>query len=134
MSLYNMLFGVNKAAPVLLKILGIDYSKVPRFRDCFLSDGMIVLHTRTGGGNREYYDEPNSENTEGPWNTTMYENVNFIRDEDDDFDSTYANFYFNFPEEYKADLEALSKGIEDYKPSEKWKKLFKAFENNSNND
>jgi len=126
MSLYNMLFGVNQAAPILLKILGIEHAKVPRFRDCFISDGMIVLHTRTGGGNREYYDEPNEENTEGPWNTTMYENANFVRDEDDDFDSTYANFYFNFPDEYKADLEALSKGIEDYKPSEKWQMLFEA--------
>ena len=56
----------------------------------------------------------------------MYENANFIRDEDDDFDSTYANFYFNFPEEYKEGLEALSKGIEDYRPSEKWQMLFEA--------
>ena len=126
MSIYNKLFGVNQAAFVLLKILGIDRSRIPRFRDCFIDDGMIVIHTRTGGGNREYYDEPNSENIEGPWNTTMYENPHFQRDEDDDFDSTYANFYFKFPDEYKDDLEALSKGIKDYRPSEKWAMLFDA--------
>jgi hypothetical protein len=121
-----MLFGVNQAAPVLLKILGIEYSKIPRFRNCFIDDGMIVIHTRTGGGNREYYDEPNNENTEGQWNTTMYENQHFQKDEDDDFDSTYANFYFKFPDEYKSDLEALSNGVEDYKPSEKWQMLFES--------
>ena len=126
MSLYNTLFGGNQAAPILLRILGIEYSEIPRFRDCFIDDGMIVIHTRTGGGNREYYDEPNSENREGPWNTTMYENPHFQRDEDDDFDRTYANFFFKFPDEYKDDLEALSKGTEDHKPSEKWQMLFES--------
>lgn len=121
-----MLFGVNQAAPVLLKILGIEPSSIPRFRDCFISEGNIVIHTRTGGGNRDYYDSSNEDNLEGPWNTTMYENKYFIRDEDDDFDSTYANFYFRYPEEYKNDLEAIEKSIEDYKPSEKWNMLFES--------
>ena len=41
MSLYNMLFGVNRAAPVLLATLGLTESDVPRFRDCRLNgEGM----------------------------------------------------------------------------------------------
>lgn len=123
MSLYNMLFGVNGAAPVLLKIIGVDPKSIPRFRDCFMSDGHIVIYTRTGGGNRDYYDGPNSDNEEGPWNSTMRESPYYQYDEDDDFDPTYANFYFSFPEEYKSDLEALCNGVQDYTPSERWKML-----------
>ena len=52
MSLYNMLFGVNSAAPVLLATLGLTESDVPRFRDCHLNGEQIVIYTRTGGGNR----------------------------------------------------------------------------------
>jgi len=126
MSLYNLLFGENKASPMLLKMLGIEREKIPRYRDCMILDGKIVIHTRTGGGNREYYDSPNTENVDGPWNTTMYENPYFLYDADDDFDCTYANFYFKFPEDYKDDLEALNKIIDQYTPSEKWMLLIEA--------
>jgi hypothetical protein len=51
--MYNMLFGSNKAAPVLLAVLGITADRVPRYRDCFIDGENIVIHTRTGGGNRE---------------------------------------------------------------------------------
>jgi len=126
-----MLFGENQAASILLKILNIEKSDIPRFRDCFLNDGFIIIHTHTGGGNRDFYDEPNEENLEGPWNTTLKNNMYFVRDEDDDFDSTYANFYFSFPDEYKDDLDALSKGTENYKPSEKWQMVFEAIKSNN---
>ena len=125
MSLYNQLFGINQAAPILLKIIGINREDIPRFRDCFISDGCIVIHTRTGGGNRDYYDCPNEENTEGPWNSNLTSNPYYLCDEDDEFDWTYANFYFKYPEEYAEDLKAIEKQIEDYTPSEKWQSLFK---------
>ena len=104
MSLYNALFGVNELAPVLLKILGIAHGDIPRFRDAYLDDGKIVIHTRTGGGNRECYESPNNDNEEGPWNETMYKNQHYLFDEDDEFDNTYANFYFKVPEEYEDDI------------------------------
>lgn len=136
MSLYNMLFGVNINAGLLLKILGIEFNSIPRFRDCFIKDGKIVIHTRTGGGNRDYYDnkethmqncdcEEGDECSDRAYNDDLRENTNYLYDEDDDFDCTYANFYFKFPEEYREDLEKSLNG-EEFTPSEKWKLLFES--------
>lgn len=119
MSFYNNLFGVNPASGLLLKALNLNVSDIPRFRDCYLDGDKIVVHTRTGGGNREDYEEENERLAQHP---------NYSYDEDNDFDSTYADFYFTFPEEYKSDLEALSKELEGYSPSDNWQKLFAAFE------
>ena len=110
-----MLFGTNKLAPMLLATLNIDEDSIPRFRDCFIDDGLIVIHTRTGGGNREYYESQNEELTEHP---------NYLHNSDDEFDCTYANFYYSFPDEYKDDLTKISQGNVDIKPSEKWQALF----------
>lgn len=137
MSLYNALFGVNSNAPLLLVTLGFKSTgEIPRFRDCYLDGDHIVIHTRTGGGNREYYESEEScrenypeyfegdDKPSGPWNEDLRKNPNFVRDVDDDFDSTYADFYFRFPDEYAADLKVLSEGDTYAKPSEKWKALF----------
>lgn len=115
MSLYNMIFGVNRAAPMLLAVLGLKTNDIPRFRDCFLAGDRIVIHTRTGGGNRDYYS-----------NSGLTKNAFYLYDEDDDFDSTYANFYFRFPDEYAEDLKALAAQNETHTPSEKWQALFQA--------
>ena len=58
MSLYNQLFGVNPITPLLLKIVGVTLSEIPRFRDCHIDvdergSASIVIYTRTGGGNDE---------------------------------------------------------------------------------
>lgn len=124
-----MLFGINDLTPFLLSVLGIKQEDIPRFRDCFLNEGYIVIHTRTGGGNREYYDYPNDDNQEGPWNSTLRDNEYYISDNDDEFDCTYANFYFRFPNEYRSDLEALEAGNESYTPSERWQMLFEELRN-----
>ncbi len=119
MSLYNMLFGVNQLAPVLLAALGLSRDQVPRFRDCYV-DGekkQIVIHTRTGGGNREDYQDENDELCAHP---------QYLHDEDDDFDSTYADFYFSFPPDLAADLTALCDKVETHRPSERWQELFAA--------
>lgn len=140
MSLYNMMFGVNHMAPILLKTIGLDANDVPRFRDAFLQNDHIVIHTRTGGGNRDFYEslETCQENypedftgedyPDGPWNSDLTCNQYYSHDEDDDFDSTYANFYFNFPPEYESDLKALSESNSTYTPSEKWQMLFETFD------
>ena len=75
MSLYNMLFGVNSAAPVLLATLGLTAGDVPCFRDCYIDGDNIVIHTRTGGGNREDYEVENEELQSNPF---------YVRDEDDE--------------------------------------------------
>lgn len=141
MSFYNMFFGTNEKAIFLLKCLGFSKEDVPRFRDCFIAGNTICIYTRTGGDNRYYYDnkeirrsnypdhfEEGKEHN-GPWNDDLRKNLNYLTDIDDDFDCTYANFFFKFPDEYKNDLEALAKQSVDYTPSEKWKILLNSFEN-----
>ena len=143
MSLYNMLFGVNSAAPALLATLGLTVNDVPRFRDCFIEGNNIVIHTRTGGGNRDYYDSEENcrrnypeyftgvDDPDGPWNSALTNNAFYLHDEDDDFDCTYANFHFRFPDEYADDLKALAERRETHKPSEKWQALFKMMESSN---
>lgn len=109
--MYNMFFGVNPLTNVLLSILNLTKADFGRFRDVYLIDGKIAVYTRCGGGNREDYVEVFEKMSQHP---------NFCYDADDDFDSTYATFYFSFPAEWKQDLEHLEN---DTTPSEKWAKL-----------
>lgn len=117
MSLYNMLFGKNPNTTTILAALNLREGMIERFRDVWLDEdeNHIVIYTRTGGGNREYY--PNKVLTSHPL---------YIRDEDDDFDSTYAKYYFAMPnletvqppESLRAQTvdvitDALENGIED---------------------
>jgi hypothetical protein len=136
MSLYNALFGKNPLSTTFLKVLGLTEDKVPRFRDCYLDDDRIVVYTRTGGGNRDYYENEEScrenfpeyfgegkEEPDGPWNDDLRAHPCFISDEDSDFDSTYAYFYFKYPDEYAEDLKAIAKTDRSWTPSDKWKSL-----------
>lgn len=90
MSLYNAVFGVNPDSDKLLEVLGYTKGDFGRFRDVFVEDGMIVVHTRNGGGNREDYEEVFEEMSCHPW---------YSHDADDSFDCTYANIYFKIPED-----------------------------------
>ena len=120
--LYNMMFGVNKAAPVLLAMLGIDANQVPRFQDCFLLNGKIVIHTRTGGGNREGYEDGNMFLTTLP---------GYEGDSDDDFDSTYANFYYAVPERFKPLMDKIPEGEN---PAKRWQNLLEKLRTGTPND
>ena len=106
MSFYNMLFGKNSYSTIVLAILGMKECDIERFRDCSIdiNEKQISIYTRTGGGNRDDYP-----------NEILTSNKNYKYDEDDDFDSTYATYYFNIPEEIYQDvcnyLDAENKGI-----------------------
>lgn len=104
MSLYNQLFGYNKLAGVLLNILELDPQSIGRFRDCWwdAERSRIVIHTRTGGGNREAYMDDNARLATHPC---------YRGDCDSDYDSTYADFYFELPEKWahiKDELDTLA--------------------------
>lgn len=88
MSLYNTLFGKNPSNEKILALLGLTEMDVERFRDCWIDEmtRRIVIMTRTGGWNREYY--RNEKLTSNPY---------YIRDYDDDFDTTYAYYEFAIP-------------------------------------
>ena len=94
MSLYNMLCGTNPAAGRLLAAINLNADDVPRIRDVYVNAEMteVTVHTRTGGGNREAYEAENDALCAHPL---------YLRDSDDDFDSTYADFVFALPPEEK---------------------------------
>lgn len=124
MSFYNILFGVNGAAPILLATIGLRMEDVPRFRDCHLSDGNIAVYTRMGGGNRGHWDFEESD--PGPECScpgcraqhVLARHEHYLYDEDDDFDCTYATYYFRVPKEYKDAIAVLESG--EFKPDERW--------------
>ena len=118
MSMYNMLFGMNPDADALLRLLGKTREDFGRFRDVYVDNGYIIVHTRCGGGNRESYEEVFEEMSEHPW---------YTHDEDDDFDCTYADIYFKIPEGDAAHAFAglLEPG---HDPAELWDKMFKALD------
>lgn len=135
MSMYNMMFGTNSRSDVLLACLGISEKDVPRFRDCFLDGDNIVVHTRTGGGNRDYYESEEEcranypeyfdgeDDPSCPWNDDLRSLPTYLYDEDDDYDYTYANFYFSIPKEFEEDITMIAEGSAMLKPSEKWQLL-----------
>jgi len=126
-----MLFGVNQATPILLKIIGVEFQEIPRFRDCYIDGDKIVIYTRTGGGNRECYadkdENGNIDHSEcyHTLNDALAEKPNYIIDYNDDYDSTYAYFEFKPLEQYKEIFEALKTGNKPEKVSEKFLKLIK---------
>lgn len=126
MGLYNALFGVNPSAPLLLAMLGITEADVPRFRDCYIVGDLICIHTRTGGGNREYYQDQNDHLT------TL---VGYVRDDDDSFDCTYADFYFTPLDKFKAEFEVLKEQPGSQRnPAEMWKNMIEKLEKGDAND
>ena len=91
---YNMMFGKNPKADHLVATLDKHFSptkamKIPRFRDAHLEGDCIVVTTRTGGWNREGYEQENEAMRSHPW---------YDSDEDDIGDETYAYFYFKIPD------------------------------------
>lgn len=98
MSFYNMLFGMNAQADLLLAVIGLKRCDVERFRDVSTGDGRTIdVYTRTGGGNRSDYP-----------NLTMRKRPEWQGSEDDDFDSTYCTDTFAVPEQWVQDVAALS--------------------------
>lgn len=102
MSLYNMVNGFNPACVFLMPMLGRKQDEYPRFRDCFLSDDEehLVIYTRVGGPNRN----------NGYGEEKLYEDPNFVRTYDSDFDHTYGYYEFNVPEKWKSDFALILAG------------------------
>mgnify|MGYP006268204089 FL=1 len=119
MSLYNMLFGMNPDADKILEFLGKTREDFGRFRNVYLDEGYIIVHTRNGGGNREDYEDVFDEMSEHPW---------YSHDADDDFDCTYANIYFKVPEDANKTLLALHDFDKGADPKEQWGMLLATME------
>jgi len=113
--LYNMLFGVDLAAFFIAPLIvnGHPQEKIARFRDCFLQEEKVIIFTRLGGGNREYYQKEIEQLRNNPY---------YITDYDDDFDCTYAYFEFVIPDKWREDIEKIRN--KDFKnTSDEYKKF-----------
>jgi hypothetical protein len=134
MSLYNILFGFDPLAHGLIQVLGINPLHIPRFRDCFLLEGKIAIYTRTGGGNREINAAPwvfEGEvipRTVAPdcWDNLCAQHPDYLGTEDDDYDETYAFWWFRYPDAVREDLNAHASKHERERPSKRWKALGKS--------
>ena len=108
-----MLFGTDTDAAKLMAVLSsIHPLDPPRYRDCYFDGTHIVVHTRTGGGNRDMYEAENDAMVLHPW---------YVRDADDGFDCTYADFYYLPPVAVAETLTAATST-----PAEKWQALLVA--------
>lgn len=113
--MYNLVMGdghEGERGVMVMRILGIEYSG--RFRDAWIEKGddgpVIAIYTRNGGGNREDYEDVI---------TAMQSNPHYLRDADDEFDPTYATFYFRVPDEWRDALEPMA--TEPIDMSARWK-------------
>ena len=91
----------SPACVYIMPMLGKTWDEYPRFRDCFVTDdNTIAIYTRVGGNNR---------NT-GFGEEKLYEDPNFIKTYDDDYDSTYATYEFKVPDRWKSDFDKIIEG------------------------
>jgi hypothetical protein len=150
MSLYNLLFGINRFAPLLLSMIQVRPDEVPRFRDCYLErsgkgdEYEIVVYTRTGGGNRAAYDSPQEHRDncdyadckhEGPFNSGLRAKPTYRRDHDAEFDSTYALFYFGVPGTFlQTIVKDLAEAGAEGDPVGRWKDLIDKLDKGDTSD
>ena len=92
MSMYNLLFGKNPSTEKILAIIGLEEWQVERFRDVDIDEAEkeIIITARTGGLNREDFPQ-----------NALKNNPNYLYDEDDEFDNTYAYYHFRIPKSEK---------------------------------
>lgn len=100
MSMYHLMNGVNQVWTFfLLPILWKNPEEYPRFRDCIPHPNYsIEIYTRVWWWNRESYEAEIGELQQQEW---------YVKDYDDEQDSTYASFIFNIPDKFKQDFDHI---------------------------
>lgn len=135
MSLYNLLFGMNPNADQILALAGLTKEQCGRFRNCYLEKAeggtpIVVVHTRNGGGNREHYNDEKESGIScdctGCIATYHLPALsNYLSDEDDDCDCTYADFRFALlPNVEEAAGALMASQGKLTPPAEQWQLLF----------
>lgn len=93
-----MINGYNPACLLILPMLGRKQEDYPRFRDCYVTDeNNIAIYTKVGGENRNC----------GFGEEVLYDDENFIKTYDDEFDETYATYEFKVPDRWKNDFDKI---------------------------
>ena len=131
MSLYNMIFGMNPFAKMLLELYQLETEQYPtgRFRDIYIdkreNEFIVVLYTRNGGGNREDHEDVFE---------ALRKHPNYIRDYDDDFDCTYASIEFSVPKEKFEIIEHIQSITGSKTPMEKFQEMLKNMDSGNTED
>jgi hypothetical protein len=115
-------------------MLGLSPSDIPRFRDCYFNGEQIIVYTRTGGGNRDFYDAPNDDNKDGPWNSDLQGHEFYLSDEDDDYDSTYALFKFAVPPKFSPLIDKLKSMAQRETQAERWEAVLERLSSSNQDD
>jgi len=81
------------------------------------------VYTRNGGGNRDHWDDDREPGIDCDCTGCIATyrlpaHGLYISDADDDFDCTYATFYFDVPEKYAA--EVLEVAVDPVNMSQQW--------------
>lgn len=111
----------TKAQALLKEAIDAKYYPTGRFRDIYFEnedEPKIILYTRNGGGNRDSYQYVFELLSQHPL---------YIRDYDDDFDTTYAYIEFKAPQEVIEFFDGIQTGKID-SVHEKFTKELKAYE------
>lgn len=124
MSMYALVAGDGHQIDRGQILLGMLGNPEPgRYRDAWVEkdpdggDPIIAIYTRNGGGNRESYEFEIE---------LLQLHPQYIRDADDDFDSTYATFYFRAPKEHAEMLREVEQ--EHVDTSQRWLDLIAVLE------
>lgn len=121
MSLYSQLFDENSSADIYLSMLELRRDMFGRYRDIFLNnDGTeAIVYTRVGGDNRsDWMDHID----------VIRGHKYYIKDYDDDYDSTYAYFVFRIPEKFHHITKPMATGNDPLTIKEKFDKEMKEME------
>ena len=114
MSLYTSETICNPSTSCILALLGFEKDVFERYRDVYIRNGYIVVHTRCGGRSRIHYAGVFDSASKHPW---------WSHDRDCECDSTYANIYFKIPTgEVQTLVALLDQGIA---PVDRWVALSK---------
>lgn len=104
MSLYNLINGFSPACMLVMPMLGRKRDECPRFRDCHVDKNgdtrEIHIFTRVGSANQN----------SGFGEEKLYEDPNYLRFEDDEYDTTYGTYIFKCPKEWEADFDRIYTG------------------------
>lgn len=103
--MYDLVFpdtGRAGRAGLLIALLNEALINLGRFRDAWVEpdrDGqpVIVIYTRNGGGNRECDDDAPQFGCSACAMRAIVGHPQYLRDEDDGFDATYARIWFRLP-------------------------------------
>jgi hypothetical protein len=87
---------------LLIALLDEALINLGRFRDAWVEPGrngkpVIVIYTRNGGGHRECDDDAPQFGCSACAMRAIVHHPQYLRDEDDGFDNTYARIWFRLP-------------------------------------